>query len=125
MEKLLGQIRRTGDYFISQLQKLSKKHSEVTNVRGMGLMLALQLNSGDLAKAVVRELLKQGILINRTHETVLRFLPPYIVEKKHIDQLVEALDSSLQQIAADGTTASRKRASRPQASATREARSHA
>ncbi len=125
MEKLLGQIRRTGDYFISQLQKLSKKHSEVTNVRGMGLMLALQLNSGDLAKAVVRELLKQGILINRTHETVLRFLPPYIVEKKHIDQLVEALDSSLQQIAAGGTTASRKRASRPQASATREARSHA
>lgn len=125
MEKLLGQIRRMGDYFISQLQKLSKKHSEVTNVRGMGLMLALQLNSGDLAKAVVRELLKQGILINRTHETVLRFLPPYIVEKKHIDQLVEALDSSLQQIAAGGTTGSRKRASRPQASATREARSHA
>src|SRR5205085_10704988 len=96
MEKLLGHIRRTGDYFLAQLQKLAKKHDSVANVRGMGLMLALELMSGDLTKAVVRDLLKQGILINRTHETVLRFLPPYIIEKKHIDELMDALDSALQ-----------------------------
>jgi hypothetical protein len=40
-------------------------------------------------------MLEEGIIINRTHDTVLRFLPPYIVEKKHLDQAVQALDRVL------------------------------
>jgi len=40
-------------------------------------------------------LLAQGILINRTHDTVLRFLPPYIIEKKHVDEVIRALDRAL------------------------------
>jgi acetylornithine/N-succinyldiaminopimelate aminotransferase len=58
-------------------------------------MLGLELDKGDTAKAVVAQLLRQGILINRTHETVLRFLPPYIIQKKHVDQVVRALDAAL------------------------------
>jgi acetylornithine aminotransferase/acetylornithine/N-succinyldiaminopimelate aminotransferase len=58
-------------------------------------MLGLELDKGDTAKAVVAHLLKQEILINRTHETVLRFLPPYIIQKKHVDQVVRALDAAL------------------------------
>src|SRR5438270_10522503 len=123
MEKMLGHIRRTGDYFRAELQKLEKTHSSIANVRGMGLMLALQLNSADLAKAVVRDLLKEGILINRTHETVLRFLPPYIVEKKHIDQLIDALDSALQQRNVKNVS-SNNQSSRPRTNATKRARSH-
>jgi acetylornithine aminotransferase/acetylornithine/N-succinyldiaminopimelate aminotransferase len=61
----------------------------------MGLMLAIDLDSADTAKAVVSQLLEQGILINRTHDTVLRFLPPYIIEMKHIDEVVDALDRAL------------------------------
>ena len=61
----------------------------------MGLMLGLELDSAATAKAVVARLLGQGILINRTHETVLRFLPPYIIQKKHVDQVVRALDAAL------------------------------
>jgi acetylornithine aminotransferase/acetylornithine/N-succinyldiaminopimelate aminotransferase len=61
----------------------------------MGLMLAIELDSSETAKAVVSELLAKGILINRTHETVLRFLPPYIIEKKHIDEVVHALGLAL------------------------------
>lgn len=95
MEKSVGHIRKMGDYFRVQLERLAAKHASVREVRGMGLMLALELNSADLAKAVARELLHKGIIINRTHETVLRFLPPYIVEKKHIDQVIAALDSAL------------------------------
>jgi acetylornithine/N-succinyldiaminopimelate aminotransferase len=64
-------------------------------VRGIGLMLAMELDSADTAKAMVSELLVQGILINRTHDTVLRFLPPYIIQAKHIDQLAKALDHAL------------------------------
>lgn len=95
VERLLGQIRNMGDYFRAELEGLAKKHASVAQVRGLGLMLALELRSADLAKAVARQLLDRGIIINRTHETVLRFLPPYIVEKKHIDEVIHALDAAL------------------------------
>lgn len=95
MEKLSGHVRQVGDYFRSELNGLDKKHSSVVDVRGLGLMLALDLNSAELAKAIVRRLLDEGIIINRTHDTVLRFLPPYIIEKKHVDQVIRALDRAL------------------------------
>jgi len=59
-------------------------------------MLAVELDSSETAKAMVSELLVKGILINRTHETVLRFLPPYNIEKRHVDEVVHALDQALQ-----------------------------
>ena len=96
-ERLLGDIRRVGDYFKSGLAQLAERHPSIREVRGLGLMLALEIDSADIAKAVARKLLEQGIIINRTHETVLRFLPPYIVEKRHVDQVIDALDSALAQ----------------------------
>jgi acetylornithine/N-succinyldiaminopimelate aminotransferase len=95
MEKLLGHVRQTGGYLRKQLEALAEKHTAVQEVRGMGLMLALDLNSADVAKGIVRQLLENGIIINRTHETVLRFLPPYIIEKKHVDEVIHALDQAL------------------------------
>ncbi|MBV8893047.1 MAG: aspartate aminotransferase family protein [Acidobacteria bacterium] len=92
-EKLLGHIRLMGEYFRAQLEELANKHGG--QVRGMGLMLAWALDSPDLAKAVVRRLLARGILINRTNETALRFLPPYVIEKRHVDQVTEELDRAL------------------------------
>jgi acetylornithine aminotransferase/acetylornithine/N-succinyldiaminopimelate aminotransferase len=65
-------------------------------------MQAVELDSSELAKAVAKELLQKGIIINRTHETVLRFLPSYIIEKKHVDQLVKALDAALAKHAESG-----------------------
>jgi len=94
-KKLLPHVRAMGDYFHAALVALDKKHKSVQDVRGAGLMQALELDSPDLAKAVARQLLQEGIIINRTHETVLRFLPPYIIQKHHIDQLSRALDAAL------------------------------
>ncbi len=91
MDGLLGHVLETGSYFRSQLEELKAKYANVREVRGMGLMLGMELDSGDTAKAVVQQLLAQGILINRTHENTLRFLPPYIITKKHVDQLIRAL----------------------------------
>src|ERR1035438_9461699 len=54
-----------------------------------------QIGRVDLAKAVLKKLLEEGIIINRTHDTVLRFLPPYIIQKKHVDQVIAALDRAL------------------------------
>lgn len=95
MEKLLPHIRTIGTYFRSRLEELAAKYSQIRDVRGLGLMLAVDLNSVDLAKALAKQLLEEGIIINRTHETVLRFLPPYIIQKKHVDQLIGALASAL------------------------------
>jgi acetylornithine/N-succinyldiaminopimelate aminotransferase len=95
MDLLLGHIQGVGDYFRGELQKLAEKHSCVKEVRGVGLMLALDLDSAERAKMVVKILLSQGILINRTQETVLRFLPPYIIGKVHVDNVIRALNSAL------------------------------
>jgi acetylornithine/N-succinyldiaminopimelate aminotransferase len=95
LDRLIPHVTQLGKYFTSQLRQLQSKHSPVKDVRGMGLMLAVELDSSERAKAIVSELLAKGILINRTHETVLRFLPPYNIEKKHVDEVVHALDKAL------------------------------
>ncbi len=95
LDGMMGHIRELGEYFHTELETLKSKHASIREVRGMGLMLGAELDSSDTAKAVVAQLLQRGILINRTHETVLRFLPPYIIEKKHVDQVIRELDSAL------------------------------
>lgn len=94
-EHLLEHIAEVGSYFQQQLESLAQKHSSAVEARGMGLMLALELDSADLAKQVVTDMLKRRILINRTDETVLRFLPPYILHKHHVDEAIAALDAIL------------------------------
>ena len=98
LDGLLGQVGKLGEYFLDELKRLQSKHAAIKEVRGMGLMLAIELDSADTAKAVVNKLLGRGILINRTHDVVLRFLPPYIIEKKHVDEVVNALDRALTNI---------------------------
>jgi len=95
MQRLLSHVQKIGAYFLTKLEQLVVKHEAIREARGVGLMLALDLNSGELAKAVVQELLARGILINRTHSTVLRFLPPYIIREEHVDEVVDALESVL------------------------------
>jgi len=95
LDGLLDHVQQVGAYFRAQLESLASKHSSVREVRGLGLMLGIEIDSPDTAKAIVQKLLQQGIIINRTHETVLRFLPPYIVQKKHVDEVIHALDSAL------------------------------
>jgi acetylornithine aminotransferase/acetylornithine/N-succinyldiaminopimelate aminotransferase len=115
-KKLLKHVRALGGYFHAALEALDKKHNSIQDVRGAGLMRAVELDSPQLAKAVAKQLLQEGIIINRTHETVLRFLPPYIIQKKHIDQLIKALDVALlksarstQKLSNETKTASRPR----------------
>jgi acetylornithine aminotransferase/acetylornithine/N-succinyldiaminopimelate aminotransferase len=96
-KKLLKHVRALGEYFHAALEALKKdkKHKSIQEVRGAGLMQAVELDSPELAKAVTKQLLQEGIIINRTHETVLRFLPPYVIQRKHVDRVVKALDAAL------------------------------
>jgi acetylornithine/N-succinyldiaminopimelate aminotransferase len=91
-EGLLNHATEVGDYFQDQLRGLAKKHECIKDVRGKGLMVAAELDSADLGKLTVAEMLKRHVIINCTSDTVLRFLPPYIIERKHVDEAIKALD---------------------------------
>ncbi|MEO8737856.1 MAG: aspartate aminotransferase family protein [Edaphobacter sp.] len=105
-ENMLAHVRDAGEYFKSKLHELATRHDCIVDVRGMGLMLGLELNSAELAKQVADQMMERRIIINRTSETVLRFLPPYVLERKHIDIAVNALDEILNDLAAYAGTAS-------------------
>ncbi len=91
-QNLLAHVTEVGDYFQAQLRSLASRHASIVAVRGRGLMVAADLDSAGLAKLTVAEMLKRRILINCTSDTVLRFLPPYILEKAHVDTTIQALD---------------------------------
>ena len=97
-ESLLAHVTAVGNHFHRQLDGLASKYPElVVEARGLGLMLALELRSADTAKSVAAAMLARRILINRTSETVLRFLPPYILATSHVDVAIAALDEILEQ----------------------------
>jgi acetylornithine/N-succinyldiaminopimelate aminotransferase len=89
---LLAHVTEVGSYFQQGLRELAARHDAIIDVRGKGLMLAAELDSAELAKLTVAEMLKRRILINCTSDTVLRFLPPYILERAHVDTAIAALD---------------------------------
>jgi len=81
---LLPQVREVGEYFREQLSQLG-----VGRVKGKGLMLGLDIEKD--CREVVVEALKRGLVINCTGGSVLRFLPPLIIEKEHIDEAIDIL----------------------------------
>ena len=95
LDEILPAIRQTGEYFEQRLNRLVDKYDFADRVLGRGLMRGLNLTiPGAWA---VSEALERGFLINCTAGTVLRFLPPYVIEGAHIDQLIEALDAMFEQ----------------------------
>ncbi len=94
-QNLLAHIEEVGSFFKSQLEGLKAQHDCITEVRGLGLMLGVELNSAELAKQVAAQVMERHIIINRTSETVLRFLPPYILEKEHVVTAIDALNETL------------------------------
>jgi acetylornithine aminotransferase/acetylornithine/N-succinyldiaminopimelate aminotransferase len=91
----LAHICDVGGYFKQKLEWLRERHECITEVRGMGLMLGLELDSADLATKAAAEMMAQHIIINRTSDNVLRFLPPYVLERTHVDTAIAALDRIL------------------------------
>jgi acetylornithine/N-succinyldiaminopimelate aminotransferase len=99
-EDRLTHIREVGDHFQNELKALAKRYDCIVDVRGRGLMLGIELNSVELAKHVAAQMMERHIIINRTSETVLRFLPPYILERKHVEIAINALDEIFKSSAA-------------------------
>jgi predicted acetylornithine/succinylornithine family transaminase len=89
LDELLPHIERVGGYFHVSLNEIARKHPVIKEVRGFGLMLGVELNVP--GKQLVIDAMHEGLLLNCTHETVLRFLPPYIATEKEVDQAVRIL----------------------------------
>jgi len=93
-EGILDHCCKIGLYFLERLKKLQQKHRAILEVRGKGLMLAVELNRE--ASSVVNQCLKKGLLINATGENILRFVPPLIIDEKDVDQAIGILDEVME-----------------------------
>lgn len=97
-EGFLPSVQEKGEYFQGSLEGLAQKHPGLaTGARGMGLIRALVLTEDGIKQGadMVKMLFDKGVLINFAGNSVLRFLPPLIITKEEIDQLVSALDEVL------------------------------
>jgi acetylornithine/succinyldiaminopimelate/putrescine aminotransferase len=90
-ENLVDNASIQGEYFKSKLEVLKNKHKIIKEVRGLGLMLAIELRKD--VYDIIQKAMDNGLLILSAGRTVLRFLPPLIVTKKEIDQAINILDS--------------------------------
>ena len=92
-ENLLQNASQLGEYTKDKLEQLKQKHFIIDSVRGIGLMLGVQLTSS--GADIADKCLDAGLRINCTQNTVLRFMPPMIATRSQIDQAIDILDSVL------------------------------
>jgi len=95
-EGLLENASLLGEYTKDRLNKLKERHSIIDHVRGIGLMIGIQLTGP--GKEIVDKCLAKGLRINCTNDTVLRFMPPMIATQDHINKAVSILDSVLTEL---------------------------
>ncbi|HTZ96572.1 MAG TPA: aspartate aminotransferase family protein [Terriglobales bacterium] len=94
-DRLLENVARVGAYLQQELKLLTEVYGAAREVRGRGFIQGLQLEVP--ARPMVEQALAKGILFNSTQDTVLRFLPPYLLQEKHVDKGIRVLKSLLGQ----------------------------
>ncbi|WP_243372082.1 acetylornithine transaminase [Geotalea sp. SG265] len=95
-EGILNHAEEIGEYLLGELEGLKKRFPVITEVRGIGLMIGAELSipGGD----IVKKALERGLLLNVTHDTVLRFVPPLIVGKQEVDEMIGILSGILAEL---------------------------
>ena len=90
-ERLLENVRRRGDQIRAGFERLQTKFDFIREIRGEGLILGLELSvPGD---RYVAEALRRGLVINCTHDYTLRFLPPFIIRDREVNEFLDKLDT--------------------------------
>jgi acetylornithine/N-succinyldiaminopimelate aminotransferase len=92
-EKLLENVNKVGAYLQQELKLIAEKSPAAKEVRGRGLIQGISLNIP--ARPIVDEGLAEGVLFNSTQDTVVRFLPPFLLEEKHVDKGMRVLKKLL------------------------------
>ena len=98
-EKFLAHVEEVGAYFKDKLIGLQKKYpTQISEIRGEGLILGAQLDKPKRSGVeIVNECMKRGAIINCTVGTVLRFIPPLIITREQVDEVINILDSVLEE----------------------------
>ncbi|MDI6758350.1 MAG: aspartate aminotransferase family protein [Candidatus Omnitrophota bacterium] len=99
-EKLLANTQEMGEYLFSKINGLKDKYSIIKDVRGLGLMLGMEL--GIEGKMIVTKCQESGLLINCTHDKVLRLMPALNITKKEIDKAVAILEKAIRDVSMAG-----------------------
>ena len=96
-EKFLSHVEEVGAYFKDKLIGLQKKYTaQIKEIRGEGLILGAQLDKSKRSGVeIVNECMKRGAIINCTVDTVLRFIPPLIITREQVDEVISILDDVL------------------------------
>ncbi|MCH7568315.1 MAG: aspartate aminotransferase family protein [Nanoarchaeota archaeon] len=97
-DKLLASNRKNGEYCLKSLQNIDG----ITSQRGLGLMLAFDLPSARVRDNVVIECAKNGLLVLSCGEKSIRVIPPYVIEKKEIDEGLEIIEKAVKVCAEKG-----------------------
>jgi len=97
-EGLLNRAEEIGEYLLGELEALQAKFPFISEVRGIGLMIGMELTiaAGD----IVKKALAKGLLLNVAQDRVLRFVPPLVVTKQEIDEMISILTGILEEIEA-------------------------
>ena len=95
-ENLLENSKNLGDYLKNEFINLNEKYDCITDVRGFGLFLAIELDRD--SSEITNKMRERGFLINSTAGNVLRFAPPLIITKEEIDKMILALDQVFSEI---------------------------
>ena len=90
--------RQMGQYLAAGLRNLKKEHQFITDVRGLGLLQAMEF-SDDIAQSVVTSCLDGGLLVNRLKPNAIRFMPPLIIGQEEVDEALDILGRALSSIA--------------------------
>jgi len=92
-----GNAKKIGQYLMAKLGELKKKYSFITDVRGQGLLIAVQFDK-EIAKQVVTACIEKGLLVNRLKPNAIRFVPPLIIGEKEVDEAIGVLDKVFSEI---------------------------
>jgi len=98
VDPMLPKIQETGSYFRMRLTELAKRYGFIKEVRGVGLMIGVELDMP--GKQIVLDCMEQGLLINCTHENVLRLLPPYILTEQDVDRSISVFNRVFKKVKA-------------------------
>ncbi|MCR5797997.1 MAG: aspartate aminotransferase family protein [Eubacterium sp.] len=92
---ILDNVNEVGEYLVSKLQNLKEKHSCIKDVRGLGFMLGIEVDIpvGDVCK----KCLESGLIVLSAGSNVVRLVPPLVISKENVDEMINILDSALEQ----------------------------
>ena len=89
-----GNVRKVGEYLVGRLEELKRKYQFITDVRGSGLLVALEFDS-EIGQSMLDACLERGLLVNRVKPNALRLMPALTIGKSEVDEAVNILDEAL------------------------------